>query len=138
METSKSWMAPPSGAARQLPKARAVPLSFWSPVVAKSLSLDQIRRMQEGRAKAKGLSIQSIQGAKPAPMHPNPLVARRLAEMPQSMRKRYISAMSGRRPLGAIHAFCRECMGWEGLPESVANCKSEACPLFPYRPGAEK
>jgi len=35
----------------------------------------------------------------------------------------------------AIHAFCRECMGWEkGAP---SECTSRKCALWPFRPGGD-
>lgn len=100
----------------------------------KQLSLDHIRKMQEGRRKARGSSHKTILDSKQVGQASNPAIRARLSEMPVSCRKRYLSAMTGKRPLGAIHAFCRECMGWEGLPDSVRSCTAPACPLYPYRP----
>lgn len=34
----------------------------------------------------------------------------------------------------AIRAFCQSCVGYEDLPESVAACTAQLCPLYNLRP----
>ena len=36
-------------------------------------------------------------------------------------------------PVGAIRAFCLECVGWQA--QEVRECTDELCPLFPFRMG---
>lgn len=42
---------------------------------------------------------------------------------------------AGQSPSGAIAEFCRNCMQTN---THVADCTSVGCPLFPYRPGADR
>jgi len=60
------------------------------------------------------------------------MAGKRLEEMPVTFRKRYILALSGKRPMKAIEAFCYECIGWQR--GHVKSCTAQACPLWPYRP----
>ena len=59
-------------------------------------------------------------------------IAKRLEDTPETMRKTYLRAVSGRSKLAAIRAFCAECCGWQR--EEVRLCTAPACPLYPYRP----
>ncbi|HUT61068.1 MAG TPA: hypothetical protein VNA25_24740, partial [Phycisphaerae bacterium] len=54
--------------------------------------------------------------------------------IPPRYRSRYLKAMDGGSLRAGVDAFCAECMGWEDLPDSVRDCTSPLCPLFPYRP----
>ena len=60
------------------------------------------------------------------------MILRRLRQMPQTMRRAYLSAMKGRRPVAGIRAFCFMCVGWQR--GEVGRCSDPACPLHPYRP----
>lgn len=42
---------------------------------------------------------------------------------------------AGQSPTGAITEFCRGCMQTHS---DVSDCPLRKCPLFPYRPGADK
>ena len=59
-------------------------------------------------------------------------VERRLAEMPERWRKRYLRAIEGRSRKAAIDMMCLECVGW--VVEEVRFCTDRGCPLWPYRP----
>ena len=59
-------------------------------------------------------------------------IAKRLEDTPETMRRTYLRAVSGRSKPAAIRAFCAECCGW--VREEVRLCTAPACPLYPYRP----
>jgi len=59
-------------------------------------------------------------------------IAKRLEDTPETMRRTYLRAVSGKSKPAAIRAFCAECVGWER--EEVRRCTAPACPLYPYRP----
>jgi len=59
-------------------------------------------------------------------------IAKRLEDTPETMRRTYLQAVSGRSKPAAIRAFCAECVGWER--EEVRLCTAPACLLYPYRP----
>lgn len=59
-------------------------------------------------------------------------IEKRLAEMPFSMRYRYLQAMTGKSLRAAVNSFCSECVGW--VRDEVTKCTAPACPLYPYRP----
>lgn len=59
-------------------------------------------------------------------------IAKRLEDTPETMRRTYLRAVSGRSKPAAIRAFCAECVGWDR--EEVRRCTAPACPLYPYRP----
>jgi len=59
-------------------------------------------------------------------------IEKRLAEMPNSYRRKYLRAMSGRSMKSAIKSFCLECVGYQR--EEVKLCTDLGCPLYPYRP----
>lgn len=59
-------------------------------------------------------------------------IAKRLEDTPETMRRTYLRAVSGKSKPAAIKAFCAECVGWDR--EEVRLCTAPACPLFPYRP----
>ena len=61
----------------------------------------------------------------------------RLRQMPVSMRPTYRRAMTGKSRKAGVKAFCQECMGWENIANSIRECTSHACPLYPYRPFQE-
>jgi hypothetical protein len=61
-------------------------------------------------------------------------VQSRLSQIPARFKPQYKRAMSGRSMRAAVNAQCAECMGWEGLPDTVRYCTAPACPLHPYRP----
>lgn len=42
---------------------------------------------------------------------------------------------AGESPRGAITEFCRSCMQTH---RNVEDCPDRTCPLFPYRPGADR
>jgi len=63
------------------------------------------------------------------------LIERKLAEMPVTARKRYVTALQGGSREAAITSFCWECMGW--VRTEVELCTALACPLYPYRPFTE-
>ena len=60
-------------------------------------------------------------------------IARKLAQMPQSCRRNYRRAASGKAsPREAIKAQCLQCVGW--VREEVRLCTALDCPLWMYRP----
>ena len=59
-------------------------------------------------------------------------IARRLEGVPETMRRTYLRAVSGKSKPAAIKAFCAECVGWDR--DEVRLCTAPACPLYPYRP----
>jgi len=59
-------------------------------------------------------------------------IAKRLQDTPETMRRTYLRAVSGKSKPAAIKAFCAECVGWDR--EEVRRCTAPACPLYPYRP----
>jgi len=59
-------------------------------------------------------------------------VAARLTQMPSTLRKTYLRALTGTAARSAIRSFCWMCMGWNR--KDVQQCTDPACPLFPYRP----
>lgn len=65
-----------------------------------------------------------------------PLVLARLAEMPVSMRIRYLRSLKGDRPLLSITMNCLECVNWDR--DEVARCTALACCFWAYRPGADE
>ncbi|HUU93738.1 MAG TPA: hypothetical protein VM238_21305 [Phycisphaerae bacterium] len=56
----------------------------------------------------------------------------RLEQMPESMRRNYLDAMSENNRPAAVKAFCHLCVGW--VRGEVGLCTDPACPLHPYRP----
>jgi hypothetical protein len=71
--------------------------------------------------------------------------AQRLAEVPgrhQPLAHRCFNGTAS--PRQAIKCMCFACLGWEGTPgkrslaAEVKACTSRACPLWRYRPGAQK
>lgn len=61
---------------------------------------------------------------------------KRLSQIPESQRKTYQRAMTGRSRKAAIKAFCLECVGY--IRVEVRNCSDVGCPLHPYRPGQKR
>lgn len=59
-------------------------------------------------------------------------IARRLEDVPETMRRTYLRAVGGKSKPAAIRAFCAECVGW--VRDEVRLCTAPACPLYPYRP----
>ena len=57
--------------------------------------------------------------------------ARKLAQVPETIRDSYRQAWSGKRAAG-IRAFCAECCG--GSKAEVRRCVSTTCPLWELRP----
>lgn len=118
---------------------RNVDAAAW---LATGVQLDVQKPDQLSQARAKAL----ISGKKPditaakvlsqLPSTRRAKAERRLAQMPPKCRPAYLKAISGKSRNAAIRAFCAECVGWEGLPNSVRHCTALACPLFSVRPGA--
>jgi len=52
--------------------------------------------------------------------------------VPESMRKNYEKAMTGKSRGAAVKAFCCECCGYER--KEVSLCTDTGCPLYLYRP----
>jgi len=59
-----------------------------------------------------------------------------ISAIPISCRGNYNRAMTGRSMRAAIKSHCQMCMGWQ--PSLVPGCTAPDCPLFPYRPGADR
>jgi hypothetical protein len=62
-------------------------------------------------------------------------VGAKLEQMPETHRRTYVRAMSGRSLRAAVNAFCAECVGWNR--REIARCTALACPLYSYRPFKE-
>ena len=58
----------------------------------------------------------------------------RLLQMPETCKKTYLRAMSGKSAKSAIRAMCAMCFGWADFRKEIPNCTDQACPLYPYRP----
>jgi len=56
----------------------------------------------------------------------------RLRQMPETMRKTYLTAMHGRSLKAAAASMCWECVGYDR--GKVKLCTDSGCPLYPYRP----
>jgi len=56
----------------------------------------------------------------------------RLSQMPETCRKTYQKAMTGKARTAGVKAFCRECVGWKRI--DVKKCTDLGCPLYFYRP----
>ena len=56
----------------------------------------------------------------------------RLRQMPESCRRTYNRAVSGKSKASAVRAFCQECVGY--VRAEVTACTDVGCPLWPYRP----
>ena len=52
--------------------------------------------------------------------------------VPESMRKTYDKAMTGKSRGAAVKAFCCECCGYDR--KEVSLCTDPGCPLYLYRP----
>jgi len=63
-------------------------------------------------------------------------IAKRLEDTPETMRRTYLRAVSGRSMAAGIKAFCAECVGWDRA--EVARCTAPACPLYAYRPFVDR
>jgi hypothetical protein len=63
-------------------------------------------------------------------------IDRRLAQMPLKSRSTYRRAVGGKSRLAGIKAMCNECLCWDRA--AIRDCTALACPLWPYRPYAEK
>jgi len=100
---------------------------------AKAVQLAQARA--KGRMLAENASMTTQETLERLKPEHRAEVANRLAQMPRKCRPAYLRAMNGKSRTAAIRPFCAECMGSEGLPDSVRSCTAPACPLFPYRPG---
>jgi hypothetical protein len=65
----------------------------------------------------------------------NPIIERRLAEVPRRYRKQYLmvvaSSQRASRTL-CIKLMCLQCVGFER--KEIAHCSSMACPLYRRRP----
>lgn len=55
-----------------------------------------------------------------------------IRNVPESMRKTYEKAMTGKSRGAGIKAFCSECVGYDR--KEVSLCTDTGCPLYPYRP----
>lgn len=53
-----------------------------------------------------------------------------------SMRRRWIKALQRKSMKAAIAAKCEDCMAFEQA--EIKRCEIVHCPLFQYRPGAQK
>ena len=96
-----------------------------------------ISRAKEARRKAAATQADGMETVHDGAIAAQPYLEatqERLAGIPPRFRGAYRLAMTGRSMRAAISAFCRECVGWEGIPESVRGCTAHACPLYPYRP----
>ena len=67
-------------------------------------------------------------------LHPD--VKRRLEQMPSSMHKTYLQAVERKSRTAAVKAMCQQCGGYDR--NTVRDCTSYACPLYPYRPYQKK
>ena len=111
--TSPDVVKAPMTVTERLAKARAARRSGPQPS-AKSV---------DGLLKQAGLDRRAAEIAQ---------IAKRLEDVPETMRRTYLRAVSGKSKPAAIRAFCAECVAWER--EEVRRCTAPACPLYPYRP----
>ena len=66
------------------------------------------------------------------------LRASKEARMPESCRKTYRRAMSGKSRAAAVKAHCQECFCYSEYRANVRDCTITTCPLWPYRPYRSK
>ena len=59
---------------------------------------------------------------------------KRLAKIPEHMKRVYARAVDGNSKACAIKAFCQMCVGWDEARKEVLLCAAYDCPLYPYRP----
>jgi len=111
----------------------------------KTLSPEHKAKMQAGRlfkaqnaqsdnAKTATKTIISADPAGDSLLHPQS--QKKLKSMPEHCRNTYRLAMTGKRRNAAIKSACVECMGYNRA--DVPGCTSHGCPLYPYRPGANR
>lgn len=60
------------------------------------------------------------------------MVIKKIQNIPPRYRMRYLQAMKGKTPLGALRLFCYDCVSYQ--TEEVRACSSLCCPLWLYRP----
>jgi hypothetical protein len=108
--------------------------------VRQSMTAEHKAKMKAGRLRAasNGKSIAKPGKRRGISCLDAPQVGARMAQMPARYREQYRRAMSGKSLRAGASALCCECMGWEGLPDTVRNCTALACSLYPYRPYQEK
>lgn len=56
------------------------------------------------------------------------------ATIPLNYRGVFIKSASGNTKAGAIRAKCQQCVGYEDAVIRIRECKTQICPLHPYRP----
>ena len=103
----------------------------------RQMTLEHIRKMQEGRLRAAQNVKNGIKTVKQGPVataQPSQDRPRGMRAVPEKYKARYLRALSGKSMRAGVSSFCAECVGWEGLPDSVRSCTAPGCPLFPYRP----
>ena len=62
-----------------------------------------------------------------------PFVRKRALQTPNSARRNYLLASTGRAsPRAAVKAFCLECLQYDRA--AIDDCTGYACPLYSYRP----
>ena len=59
-------------------------------------------------------------------------VRAKLLEMPESCRRAFLKAVSGRSRTAGVKAYCLEGGGWNR--GEVRQCTAKVCPLYAYRP----
>ena len=56
-------------------------------------------------------------------------------EIPKGFQANYRKALTGRGYKAGVTAFCQECQGFDDkVPEAIAGCLVEDCPLWRCRP----
>jgi len=103
-------------------------------------TIETIRKMQEGRRRSLRNAKNAITSGKQGLLTPEthseaiPPVPKGVRNVPERYKARYLRALSGKSMRAGVSSFCAECVGWEGLPDSVRECTAPGCPLFRYRP----
>lgn len=128
MIPTPSTAAPPAvGHPPEAPPAIKVAMT-----VAERLTKARAARRSGPQPSAKSVDELLKQAALDRPSAAIAQIAKRLEDVPETLRRTYLRAVGGRSKPAAIRAFCSECTGWER--EEVRLCTAPACPLYPYRP----
>jgi len=100
------------------------------------LTPERLAAMRAGRSAVKSIAELIAKANLNRPEAEMAKIAKRLEDTPETMRRTYLRAVSGRSMAAGIKAFCAECVGW--VREEVRLCTAPACPLYAYRPYTER
>ena len=92
----------------------------------------QARGRTNPKDKGGSIAEQMVEFGIPSDTPMGERIAARAAEMPSTMVRSYLKAMTGKSKAAGVHAFCAMCVTWQRV--EVAACSDPACPLYRYRP----